>query len=94
MVKRVFYGSRGKYKNQGGITVEQVLTVMQEEFTKNYDFYKDYDDIVIHKETEQIFKTNFVNGMVQLLPVSNHTAMEKIEQGLSEFAKELKRQGF
>lgn len=35
--------------------MEQVLTVMQEEFTKNYDFYKDYDDKVIHKETEQIF---------------------------------------
>ena len=50
--------------------------------------------MVIHKETEQIFKTNFVNGMVQLVPVSNQTAMEKIEQGLSEFAKELKRQGF
>ena len=25
---------------------------MSEEFTKNYDFYKDYDDMVIHKETE------------------------------------------
>ncbi|MBE0514074.1 hypothetical protein [Sulfurimonas sp.] len=74
--------------------MEQVKTVMQEEFTKNYDFHKDYDDMVIHKETEQIFKTNFVNGMVQLVPVSNITAMEKIEQGLSEFAKELKRQGF
>lgn len=74
--------------------MEQVQTVMQEEFTKNYDFYKDYDDMVIHKETEQIFKTNFANGMVQLVPVSNHTAMEKIERGLSEFAKKLKRQGF
>jgi uncharacterized protein YrzB (UPF0473 family) len=74
--------------------MEQVKTVMQEEFVKEYDFYKDYDDMVIHKETEQIFKTNFVNGMVQLVPVSNLTAMEKIEQGLSEFAKELKRQGF
>lgn len=74
--------------------MEQVKTVMQEEFTKNYDFYKDYDDMVIHKETKQIFKTNFINGMVQLVSVSNQTAMEKIEQGLSEFAKELKRQGF
>ena len=74
--------------------MEQVKIIMQEEFTKNYDFYKDYDDMAIHKETEQIFKTNFINGMVQLVPVSNHMAMEKIEQGLSEFAKELKRQGF
>ncbi len=74
--------------------MQQGLTVMQEEFTKNYDFYKDYEDMVIHKEIEQIFKTNFINGMVQLVPVSNHTAMEKIEQGMSEFAKELKRQGF
>ena len=73
---------------------QKVFSVMSEEFTKNYDFYKDYDDMVIHKKTEQIFKTNFVNGMVQLVPVSNNTAMEKIEQGLSEFAKELKRQGF
>ena len=73
---------------------QKVFRVMSEEFTKNYDFYKDYDDMVIHKETEQIFKTNFINGMVQLVPVSNNTAMEKIEQGLSEFAKELKRQGF
>ena len=68
--------------------MEQVKTVMQEEFTKNYD------DMVIHKETEQVFKTNFINGIVHLVPVSNQTAMEKIEQGLSEFAKELKRQGF
>ncbi len=74
--------------------MEQVQTVMQEELTKNYDFYKDYDDMVIHKETEQIFKTNFINGIVQLVSVSNNTAVEKIEQGLSEFAKELKRQGF
>jgi uncharacterized protein YrzB (UPF0473 family) len=74
--------------------MEQVKTVMQEEFTKNYDFYKDYDDMVIHKETEQIFKTNFVNGIVQLVPVSNHTAMQKIEQGMMEFVQELKRQGF
>ena len=73
---------------------QKVFRVMSEEFTKNYDFYKVYDDMVIHKETEQIFKTNFVNGMVQLVPVSNHTAIQKIEQGLSEFAKELKRQGF
>lgn len=73
---------------------QKVFSVMSEEFTKNYDFYKDYDDMVIHKKTEQIFKTNFVNGMVQLVPVSNNTAMEKIEKGLSEFAKELKRQGF
>lgn len=74
--------------------MEQVLTAMQEEFTKNYDFYKDYDDMLIYKETEQIFKTNFLNGMVQWVPVSNQTAIEKIEQGLSEFTKELKRQEF
>ncbi len=74
--------------------MEQVKTVMQEEFIKEYEFYKDYDDMVMHKETEQIFKTNFINRMVQLVPVSNHTAMEKIEQGMSEFVQELKRQGF
>ena len=74
--------------------MEQVKTVMQEEFVKNYDFYKDYDDMVMHKKTEQIFKTNFINGMVQLVPVSNHMAMQKIEQGMMEFVQELKRQGF
>jgi hypothetical protein len=35
--------------------MEQKFTVMQEKFIKNYDFYKDYDDIVIHKEIEQVF---------------------------------------
>jgi len=50
--------------------------------------------MVINKKKEQIFKTNFINGMVQLVSVSNHTAIEKIEQGLGEFVKELKRQGF
>ena len=40
---------------------QKVFSVMSEEFTKNYNFYKDYDDMVIHKETEQIFKTNFIN---------------------------------
>ncbi|MCG3656396.1 hypothetical protein [Aliarcobacter butzleri] len=73
---------------------QKVFSVMSEEFTKNYNFYKDYDDMVIHKETEQIFKTNFINGMVQLVPVSNHTAMQKIEQGMMEFVQELKREGF
>lgn len=72
----------------------QVKAVMQEEFIKDYDFYKDYDDMVICKETEQVFKTNFINGMVQLVPLSNHTAMEKIEQGMMEFVQELKRQVF
>lgn len=73
---------------------QKVFSVMSEEFVKEYDFYKDYDDMVMHKETEQIFKTNFINGMVQLVPVSNHTAMEKIEQGMMDFVQELKRQGF
>ena len=73
---------------------EKVFSVMSEEFIKDYYFYKDCDDIVVHNETEQVFKTNFVNGTVQLVPVSNYIAMEKIEYKLSEFAKELKRQGF
>lgn len=30
---------------------QKVFSMMSEEFTKNYDFYKDYDDMVIHKET-------------------------------------------
>ena len=62
--------------------------------TQNPTQYKQRGGRVKRKETEQIFKTNFINGMVQLVPVSNHTAMQKIEQGMSEFAKELKKQGF
>lgn len=65
--------------------MDQVKTVIQEEFVKEYGFYKDYDDMVMHKETEEIFKINFINGTVQLVPVNNHKAMEKIEQGMSEF---------
>lgn len=37
---------------------QKVFSMMSKEFTKNYDFYKDYD------ETEQIFKINFINDMV------------------------------
>ena len=72
----------------------QVITVMSEEFSEDYEFYKEYDDIVMHKENKQIFKANFKDGMVQLVPLSNDKAIQKIELGLSEFAKELKRQGF
>ncbi|MFK5938107.1 MAG: hypothetical protein QM497_06885 [Sulfurimonas sp.] len=71
-----------------------VKTVFAEEFSTHYEFYKEYDDVVIHKENRQVFKANFKDGMVQLVPLSSDTAMQKIELGLSEFAKELKRQGF
>jgi uncharacterized protein YrzB (UPF0473 family) len=71
-----------------------VKTIFIEEFNQNYTFYKGYDDIVMYKENRQIFKANFKNGMVQLVPLSNDEAIQKIELGLSEFAKELKRQGF
>ncbi|MCF6172961.1 MAG: hypothetical protein L3J44_04170, partial [Campylobacteraceae bacterium] len=68
-------------------------TVFAEEFSIHYEFYKEYDDVVIHKDNKQIFKANFKDGMVQLVPLSNDTAIQKIELGLSEFAKELKKQG-
>ena len=71
-----------------------VKTVFAEEFSTHYEFYKEYDDIVIHKDNKQVFKANFKDGMVQLVPLSNGAAIQKIELGLSEFAKELKRQGF
>ena len=71
-----------------------VKTVFAEEFSTHYEFYKEYDDIVIHKENRQIFKANFKDGMVQIVPLSTDEAIQKIELGLSEFAKELKRQGF
>jgi hypothetical protein len=71
-----------------------VKTVFAEEFSTHYEFYKEYDDIVMHKENKEIFKANFKDGMVQLVPLSNDEAIKKIELGLSEFAKELKRQGF
>ena len=71
-----------------------IKTVFAEEFNTHYEFYKEYDDIVMHKENKQIFKANFKDGIVQLVPLSNDAAIQKIELGLSEFAKELKRQGF
>jgi hypothetical protein len=71
-----------------------IKTVFAEEFSIQYEFYKEYDDIVMHKENKEIFKANFKDGMVQLVPLSNDEAIKKIELGLSEFAKELKRQGF
>ena len=74
--------------------MKEIKNIMSEEFTKNYEFYKEYDDVVIHKENRQVFKANFKDGMVQLIPLSNDAAIQKIELGLSEFAKELKRQGF
>jgi hypothetical protein len=71
-----------------------VKTVFAEEFSTHYEFYKEYDDIVMNKENKQIFKANFKDGMVQIVPLSNDEVIQKIELGLSEFAKELKRQGF
>lgn len=61
---------------------DQVLTVMSDEFRFSYDFYEDYDDMVIHKTSRQIFKLNFINGMAQLVPVSNETAINKIESSM------------
>lgn len=49
---------------------------------------------ILPKENGQVFKTNFKDGMVQLVSLSNDATIQKIEFGLSEFAKELKRQRF
>lgn len=73
---------------------DKVLTVMSDEFRAFYDLYEDYDDMVIHKLSKQIFKLNFVNGMAQLVPVSNEAAITKIESGMQSFVEMLKKQGF
>ena len=73
---------------------DQVLTVMSDEFRASYGLYEDYDDMVIHKISRQIFKLNFVNGMAQLVPVSNDVAIIKIESGMQSFVDMLKKQGF
>ena len=39
---------------------DQVLTVMSDEFRSSYDLYEDYDDMVIHKTSRQVFKLNFI----------------------------------
>ncbi len=46
------------------------------------------------KKMDKFLKPTSKNGIVQLVPLSNDAAIQKIELGLSEFAKELKRQGF
>ena len=73
---------------------DKVLTVMSDEFRAFYDLYEDYDDMVIHKLSKQIFKLNFVNGMAQLVPVSNEAAINKIESSMQSFVDMLKKQGF
>ena len=73
---------------------DQVLTVMSDEFRAFYDLYEDYDDMVIHKLSKQIFKLNFINGIAQLVPVSNEAAITKIESGMQLFIDMLKKQGF
>lgn len=73
---------------------DEVLTVMSDEFRASYDLYEDYDDMVIHKLSKQIFKLNFVNGMAQLFPVSNEAAITQIESGMQSFVEMLKKQGF
>ncbi len=73
---------------------DQALTVMSDEFRNSYDFYEDYDNMVIHKTSRKIFKLNFVNGIAQLVPVSNETAITKIESGMQSFVEMLKKQGF
>lgn len=73
---------------------DQALTIMSDEFRNSYDFYEDYDNMVIHKTSRKIFKLNFVHGMAQLVPVSNETAITKIEAGMQSFVEMLKEQGF
>ena len=73
---------------------DEILTVISDEFRASYDLYEDYDDMVIHKTSKQIFKLNFVNGMAQLVPVSNKAAITKIESGMQLFVDMLKKQGF
>ena len=73
---------------------DEVFTIMSDEFRASYDFYEGYDDMVIHKTSKQIFKLNFINGMAQLVPISNETAITKIEFGMQSFVEMLKKQGF
>jgi hypothetical protein len=68
------------------------ILVMSDEFSKEYEFYKHFEDFVLHKESEQIFKAFYENGLMYLLPVSNKTAMEKLEKGLGEFVLKLKKE--
>ena len=47
--------------------MSSVKTVFAEEFSTHYEFYKEYDDVVMHKENGQVFKANFKDGMVHLI---------------------------
>lgn len=71
--------------------MENVLVMSLKELADNYVPYKDYEKLVMDKETKEIFSLNNVRGSIMLIPFSNQTAMEKIEKGLHEFAEKLKR---
>lgn len=67
------------------------ILVMSDEFSKEYLFYEKHEDTVIHKDTKQIFRATYKHGMMHLFPISNQTAMEKLEKGLANIALKLKK---
>ncbi|WP_187648725.1 hypothetical protein [Nitrosophilus labii] len=73
----------------------KVFNVDSERFSKEYEFLDGYDDYVVNKKTKIVYKSNFVNGIVQLVEVSNLEALGKIEEGFKEFREKLaKEMGF
>ena len=73
---------------------EKIKKVDAQTFIENYAFLEGYDDIVTCNDTGLVYKSNYINGFVQLVEVSNMSAMEKIEKGIANFKKNMIDQGF
>ena len=72
--------------------MEKVIKIEGDKLFEEYDFLEGYDDVVVHKQTSIVYKVNYIDGFAQLVEVSNIDAIKNIEQGLSEFAKRLKKE--
>lgn len=73
---------------------EKIKKVDAQTFTENYAFLEGYDNIVTCNDTSLVYKSNYINGFVQLVEVNNMSAMEKIEKGIANFKKNMIDQGF
>lgn len=78
-------------------SLENVVKVVSvEEFLKDYSYLDGYDDIVTCNASEIVFKSNYVNNgfSVQLVKISNITALSSIEDKMEVFRNQLKKEGF
>ena len=65
------------YLDESNQNVE-IKLLLGDEFTKDYTFFKEYENLAYHNKSKRIFEVYFVNGFVKLVHFSNCRIIQKM----------------